>query len=98
LLELDLLPEGLSPVKQIISHSVVSMDKSEITANSDGLFHSIDGSRFSPIEEAALVLNTSNATAVVSSANVVEKEAEVMIRSGHMISYLIAGPLGHTTG
>jgi hypothetical protein len=54
-----LQPEGLSPEKEIISYWVVTRDKPEIASP-------VDGSRFNPIEEAALVLNPSDATADMS--------------------------------
>ena len=63
------------------------MEKSESKANSHGLFHNIDGTKFSPIEEATLVLNTSNATAHSSFENVISKEKKAMNRYGN-IDYL----------
>ncbi|XP_057860851.2 uncharacterized protein LOC131069444 [Cryptomeria japonica] len=52
--DLNLLPNGLLPEKQISSPASTTK-KSE--SDTTGVFHSFDGSRFSPIEEASLVLN-----------------------------------------
>jgi hypothetical protein len=59
LVELNLQPEKLSPEKEIINYSVVTREKPEIKSP-------VDGSRFNPIEEAAIVLNPSDLTADTS--------------------------------
>jgi hypothetical protein len=75
LLELNLLPEGFSPEKQIITKWVDTPEKSETAPTVKG-FQTFDGSKLSPIEEASLVLNESTAD---FCANVFDKEAETML-------------------
>ncbi|KAH9300051.1 hypothetical protein KI387_011634 [Taxus chinensis] len=70
LLDLKLYLDGISP-ENWITNSLATPKKSETVT--DGEFHTFDGSRFSPIEEASLVLNSPTANVCASKA---DKELE----------------------